>query len=50
MFDRIAHRYDLANTVLSLGADSGWRRRAAMEARLHPAGATQAFVALTPRR
>jgi demethylmenaquinone methyltransferase / 2-methoxy-6-polyprenyl-1,4-benzoquinol methylase len=29
MFDRIAHRYDMVDTVLSAGTDGGWRRRAA---------------------
>jgi demethylmenaquinone methyltransferase / 2-methoxy-6-polyprenyl-1,4-benzoquinol methylase len=38
MFDRIARRYDRVNTVLSIGTDSGWRRRAAREAGLRPGG------------
>jgi demethylmenaquinone methyltransferase / 2-methoxy-6-polyprenyl-1,4-benzoquinol methylase len=38
MFDRIARRYDLVNTVLSGGTDGGWRRRAARATRLQPGG------------
>ena len=36
MFDEVAARYDLTNTVLSLGQDRGWRRAVAQALELVP--------------
>jgi len=36
MFDEVAARYDLTNTVLSLGQDRGWRRAVARALGLRP--------------
>jgi demethylmenaquinone methyltransferase/2-methoxy-6-polyprenyl-1,4-benzoquinol methylase len=36
MFDRLAERYDLLNTIFSLDRDRAWRRRAAALAQLRP--------------
>ena len=46
MFDRVAPRYDLANTVLSLGQDAHWRRVTAAAA--WPEGAHVLDVAAGP--
>ncbi len=46
MFDRVAPRYDLANTVLSLGQDARWRRATAEAA--DPEGAEVLDVAAGP--
>ena len=44
MFDEIAPIYDRLNTLMTLGADAGWRRAAVAAARLH-AGDTAVDVA-----
>ncbi len=44
MFDRIADRYDLVNTVLSAGGDQAWRRQAARKA-APPAGGAALDIA-----
>jgi demethylmenaquinone methyltransferase/2-methoxy-6-polyprenyl-1,4-benzoquinol methylase len=46
MFDRVAARYDFANSVLSLGQDAHWRRITAAAAR--PQGASVLDVAAGP--
>ena len=44
MFDGVAERYDLTNTVLSFGQDRGWRRatRAALGLRRGSGSSTSA--------
>lgn len=36
MFDRIAHRYDLSNRIISLGIDQRWRKKTTQALRLSP--------------
>jgi demethylmenaquinone methyltransferase/2-methoxy-6-polyprenyl-1,4-benzoquinol methylase len=38
MFDRLASRYDVVNSILSGGSDARWRRRTARMARLRAGG------------
>lgn len=38
IFASIAHRYDLMNTLMTLGIDQRWRRRTVLEMRLPPGG------------
>ncbi len=46
MFDRIAHRYDLLNRVLSLGIDQRWRRRTVRALALDEASAAPTILDL----
>lgn len=46
MFDHIARRYDLLNTILSLGLDRRWRRRL-VQSVLPPSGAVRILDAAT---
>ena len=58
MFDGVARRYDLTNTVLSFGQDRRWRRRTRQCLELRPgqrvldlaAGTGVSTVELRPRR
>ena len=38
MFNRIAHRYDLMNRLMTIGQDVRWRREVIRRAELPPAG------------
>ena len=41
MFDRVAHRYDLVNRVMTFGMDVGWRRRTVRCRRVDRCGCTK---------